>query len=793
MRKSLHSLQEITPMMRLPSLIIIMCCIVVVLVGVSPLPSQAQEGASFVLETNLPASNTKYPQLAVDANGVYVSATDGISSENNGTVKLWIKGEEDNVFPAPIALGSVLTGKAQDWYQTAVTTAPTGEVYVLWIDQVAKTIQFRRREPGGAWNPATFEVMRGHMFAVEPALAVRTNGQIVAAWRDDKNINFSYSNDRGTTWSAVGSVPGALAYKSQTAMAAGPNGELAITFTRDTPRPLHVMVALWNGTGFNPPVDVNGSTSAVFADASVSFSPDPAPNTRIVVAFRGADDGIFFAEKLVSNFSGPWTATQLISGKGDGRVNVDYDQQGNLHLAWIRQGTNRNVNQLFYAVRPVNQGFLPVVSAPTVAPVFNAWGDARIGVRSYMHVVHELFQGTVPLPRYVLFRAPGAIFGSRPQIENDAPVIGGDGKVSVNVTFPDLGTTNLPDQVRWRWGAPPTDTENDSGGWQPFNPTGPTSILTVPIPDSLRTDVGCVERVLYTQLRRTENNLIDQVRSDAVVIDTGVLASVTVGNPFSRLRTSPFTALAPADLISEGGANDGHPDYTRIQSVYVEIRNLGDCSGLQNFALAPNTTVLNSVSNMTISGGRFANILPYPDIVTEGSLPVVIRIRDALNNSIVINRTLIYDNTPPVLNGGSLQVLPIPGSATIIVNLEFTNIAVTDNLYPGRGFWGVWLANSRTPVADPANDPNLVWFPVEAPGDSNSFTITWSLASGLTEDQLTPGPYYVYARILDGAGNPSVSGSAGPNSSLSAALLPAATITLDQVTFPKVYVPLLQR
>lgn len=136
-------------MMRLPSLIIIMCCIVVVLVGVSPLPSQAQEGASFVLETNLPASNTKYPQLAVDANGVYVSATDGISSENNGTVKLWIKGEEDNVFPAPIALGSVLTGKAQDWYQTAVTTAPTGEVYVLWIDQVAKTIQFRRREPGG--------------------------------------------------------------------------------------------------------------------------------------------------------------------------------------------------------------------------------------------------------------------------------------------------------------------------------------------------------------------------------------------------------------------------------------------------------------------------------------------------------------------------------------------------------------------------------------------------------------------------------------------------------------------
>ncbi|GIV94981.1 MAG: hypothetical protein KatS3mg056_3690 [Chloroflexus sp.] len=780
-------------MLRTTSLMTIICFIVVTLAGLLPVPSQAQEGASFIREIDIAASNTKYPQLAVDSNGVYVSATDGISSSEDGTVKLWVKGEEDAAFPAPLALGSVAAGIAQDWVQTAVATAPTGEVYVLWIDQVAKTIKFRRREPGGAWNPATFEIMRGHIFAVEPAMAVRTNGQIVAAWRDDKNINYAFSNDRGTTWSAVGSVPGALAYKSQTAMAAGPNGELAITFTRDTPRPLHVMVALWTGTGFGTPVDVNGSTSAVFADASVAFSADPAPNTRIAVAFRGADDGIFFAEKLVSNFSGPWSAATLISGKGDGRVNIDYDQRGNLHMAWIRQGTSRSVNQLFYAVRPVNQGFLPVVSAPTVAPVFNAWADARVGVRSYMHVVHEFFQGTAPRPRYALFQAPGATFGSRPLIENDVAVVGGDSKVTVNVTFPDLTTSNLPDQVRWRWGAPPTDTENDSGGWQPFNPSGPTSVLTVPIPESLRTDAGCVERVLYTQLRRSENNLIDQVRSDAVIIDAGVLASATVGNPFSRLKTSPFTGITTADTIGEGGASDGHPDYTRVPAIYVELRSVGDCSGLQNFALAPNTTALNSVSTLAISGNRFANILPYPDTVAEGPLPVVVRMRDTLGNSMHLTRTLIYDVTPPVLNGGTLQVQPIPGSATIIVNLEFSNIAVTDNLYPGRGFWGVWLANSRVPVANPATDPSLVWFPVAAPGDTNSFNVVWSLASGLPEEQLTPGPYYVYARILDGAGNPSVSGSPTTTAQPAAAVLPAGVITLDQVTFPQVYVPLLNR
>lgn len=314
-------------MVRIASLAVtFVLAIATVLVGTGPFSLQAQEGAAFILETTLPASNTKYPQVAVDANGVYVSAVDGIPDD--GIAKLWIKGEEAPAFPAPLALGTVSAGFAPDWYQTAVATAPTGEVYVLWIDQAGKTIKFRRRESNGAWDPATFEVMRGHIFAVEPALAVRTNGQVVAAWRDDKNIRFAFSNDRGATWSAVGTITAVEAYKSQTALAAGPNGELAITFTRNDPRPLHAMVALWNGTSFNPPVDVNGSTSAVFADASVSFSSDPAPNTRIAVAFRGADDGIFFAEKLVSDFSAPWSTIQLINGKGDGRVSIDYDQRG---------------------------------------------------------------------------------------------------------------------------------------------------------------------------------------------------------------------------------------------------------------------------------------------------------------------------------------------------------------------------------------------------------------------------------------------------------------------------------
>ncbi|MEJ5344471.1 MAG: exo-alpha-sialidase [Chloroflexus sp.] len=779
-------------------------CLLALIVGILPLatPSAAQSGAQLLVETILSDSvNLKFPQAATHGDKVYVIGIADSSDDSEGKVRVWTKTEAALNFPSPLTIGTTArTSLSSSYINSAITTSSTGEVLALWIDQAAKIVRFRKRDVAGNWGPAV-EVTRSIVFPVRPALTIvnggSQNGRIIAVWRDeltvgDPSIYYTFSDNGGASWAPVVRAFSMKVYASSVQLASGTNGEVVLTFTRDTPRPLHTMVALWQGSGFGTPVDVNLGDTAAYADSGVSIY-----NGKVYVGFRHVDNGIFYAEKNISSLfdNQPWSRTLILNGKGDGKISVHLDFYGNMHLSFIETPStgNRRQNRLHYAVRLTNGTFLGPVSSSTSGPLFNAWGVSSWAGGFYMHVAHEFFNGDIPFLRYALFQAPGAAFGSRPLIENDVAVVGGDGKVTVNVTFPDLATSNLPDQVRWRWGAPPTDTENDSGGWQPFNPSGPTSVLTVPIPESLRTDAGCVERVLYTQLRRSENNLIDQVRSDAVIIDAGVLASATVSNPFSRLKTSPFTGITTADTIGEGGASDGHPDYTRVPAIYVELRSVGDCSGLQNFALAPNATALNSVSTLAISGNRFANILPYPDTVAEGPLPVVVRMRDTLGNSMHLTRTLIYDVTPPVLNGGTLQVQPIPGSATVIVNLEFSSIAVTDNLYPGRGFWGVWLANSRVPIADPANDPSLVWFPVAAPGDANSFSVVWSLASGLPEDQLTPGPYYVYARILDGAGNPSVSGSPTTTAQPAAAVLPAGVITLDQVTFPQVYVPLLSR
>ena len=759
--------------------------VLALLAGLAPIatPVTAQSFPRLIVETVLANGlDLKVPQVATAGSEVHLIGIAESSGASGGKVRVWTKNEGSISFPTPVTLGTTARGSIKpDFINSAIATSPDGEVMTLWIDQAAKVVRFRKRDTAGNWGP-TFEVTRNIVFAVRPALTVVNggpqSGRIIAVWRDDsgkdarnEGIYYTYSDNGGASWAPVQRAFGMKVYLAVVQLASGPNGAVALTFTRDTPRPLHVMVALWTGSGFSAPVDVNLGDGAGYADSSVAIY-----NDRIFVGYRHAEKGIFYAEKpLASLFDNqPWPRARLLNEKGDGQVTVSTDPYGNLHFSWIRTpADNRNQNRLGYAVRLANGTFLGPIESATSGPLFNAWGASSSASGFYLHVAHEQFAGEIPFLRYALFQAPGSPFGSVPLIEGGAERVGGDGRTSVQVTFPGLTAPHVPDQVRWRWDAPPTDTENDSGGWQAFTPTGPTSVLTVPIPPGLLTDDGCVERVLYTQLRRSADNLVDQVRSDAVIIDRGVRSHVVLANPFSRMN--PFLTSVT------GGARDGHPDYTRVPEVFVELRSLGDCSGLQRFALATHAAGLPSAQNVSIGGTQFVGTRPYPSTISEGPMPVVLRVYDALDNSMTVARTLTYDVTPPTLHGGTMQVQPIAGSPSIIVNLQFNNLSVTDNLYPGRGFWGVWLANSRSAVADPATDPNLVWIPVEAPGNGTSFSLVWSLASGLPETQVTAGTYYVYARVLDGAGNPS------------ATVLPAATISIPTITTPKIFVPVVSR
>jgi hypothetical protein len=163
-------------------------------------------------------------------------------------------------------------------------------------------------------------------------------------------------------------------------------------------------------------------------------------------------------------------------------------------------------------------------------------------------------------------------------------------------------------------------------------------------------------------------------------------------------------------------------------------------------------------------------------------------VRDVVNNVANSDLSIIYDNVKPVFNVAGSGPTPLAASANpsgnLFQDLTFTNINATDDLYRTgtRQFWGVWVANSRTPVADPLTDANLVWSPIQAPGTGTSFTLKdWSLGSGIAKANVTAGAYYIYVRVLDGAGNPSDG---------------VTSITLNFAsapTAPAMYLPLVRR
>jgi hypothetical protein len=223
--------------------------------------------------------------------------------------------------------------------------------------------------------------------------------------------------------------------------------------------------------------------------------------------------------------------------------------------------------------------------------------------------------------------------------------------------------------------------------------------------------------------------------------------------------------------------------------VFIEIDGRGECSGLRDFALGIDANNLGTP--YAINDNYFANFIPLPDAgdLTEGPIPLILRVRDNAGNQEAFPYTIIYDRTAPAVdveNSGTAEQEPLeinPGNddSELVVNLDFNNIAVSDNLYPGSGVWGLWVTNSRE-LADPlSSNLALDWQTVPLGSTENTFRLpNWSLASGLSANEITPGIYYVIACFMDGAGNVS-------NACL------VEEVEVNSVDLPKDYLPFLQR
>jgi hypothetical protein len=293
-----------------------------------------------------------------------------------------------------------------------------------------------------------------------------------------------------------------------------------------------------------------------------------------------------------------------------------------------------------------------------------------------------------------------------------------------------------------------------------------TSIPPVTVPAG-----GCVHTVY---VRLFKNGGGGKPFSDNIQVDSTVDASVRMSNP--HMIGLPTSGGAP-------GAQDGDPRYTRDLAFYLGIGDAGECSGLLNFSVQGG-------SSGAIPAGGFAATVPLPGPSTPPARDVNVTVTDKIGNSQNYQTSLIFDSGPPTLVTANNPTVTAPLSATnIIVPLSFDNITVNDaiygtqgeNLNQGKRFWGVWIANSRTPTP-PATADLAKWIPVEVRTPDSTFSINWSLFGGLDSQAKTAGDYYVFVKFLDGAGNPTT------------ATIETAKITLQSgFTRPTLDVPVIRR
>ncbi len=680
---------------------------------------RGQDGAAPRLEAQaaLPgAVQTKLPRVVLSAGQAHVAA-----NARRLDATYWAA-PADGAFGAPERLGAA--EDQPDYSSAAITAAPDGTLYVAWINQPERTIYLRSRPPGGGWsNPSV--VVRGAAFPVNVTLAAEANGLFVA-WRNpDQPFVFSRSTDGGVRWSHPQTFGRAAGYNAAGLAAGGDRA--AIAYTRGEADQLQIYAGLWDGQTFaaSRVTPLNAS----YADPGIAVAPDG----RVVAAWRGIAErgptsGVFLAERAAD---GSWPSAQLIAGKVIGPVTPAFDVAGGLHLFWI--GEAGGAIKLWYAQQPRGG----VWSAPVGAVVpggalFNAHGAVGVALNGaqYGHAVSELFVGDRLTAHTFRFATGGQ---ARP---NATPILAaGQARSAAPTLALDFqNVAGAPTELRWRWGAPPTDADL----WQPFGPT------TIVVPHGVG-KTACQELRLFTQVRGVAG-LQEPATSATITLDQDVQATVR------------------ADNI------DGAPGYARTSTAWLAINGAAECSGI--IAVSLNGTALQFDATAK-------RLLQIPLDTTEGAQQLTLRLTDGLGNTRDYTQTMIYDVTAPETAGGDLTLQADP-AASVLQTLTLRNLRYTDAasdapwalavaITPTNGVESAWqtIPLTKQAISRPIDDTFMLRAEV-------------SLAALLPTEQLRPGTYTLDVRLVDPAGNRSASGA-------------KAILELIDITYPRLYLPALRR
>lgn len=733
------------------------------LVGLLPAATSAQTPISLVVQQTLPsASQVKYPDVAVANRNVSVS---GSASRN--TAQAWLKTVDQTTFGEPTELGDA--NGFQDYINTAVSGRSDGTLTYAWLENDDNSpIIVKQRYANGTFSD-NVTALGGGRFRVYVDVASNNAGTTVIVWSESKRFRYLYSTGGDITrWFGTGVVAD-FDSLNRPILAVGPNNLIGVAFGSAEG---DIYYGQWNGSGFT--VEKVADTGDYLADPTMTFLPNGTP----VVAWRRVGPGYYYAKRAGVN---NWPASQLSNDEIVSTAAIASDEAGNLAFGWSDITSGRTLSVKLAYATPADVFSGPVVVADRdFRP--NLQMASTVTDRTQINMVSERFGGSGLVADYFLLTAVGAgTMGAQPQVTsaatlNGLPVVRGTNGVSVG--FREVAGT--PNQIRWRWGAPPTDGQNDSNNWVTF-----TNPISVPIDSSVNTS-DCRAETLFTQVRNG-TTLETSPKQISMIVDRKVSGSLRAVNPYIGNKLPVFTNTSegeawPFDLSSNGGASDGHPNYTREPLFYLEAVGGNDCVGLEQFRYGSSAGSLGRPYG--IVDELFANVLPLPNPSNTGQGPrsLVVRLSDDIGNDIDYTTTITYDSIKPVLaNGASFTITPDP-RATAIVNLSFSSVNVSDS-YPG-GYWGAWVANSLTPLSNPLSEEDLIWSPAPMdPAGASPVLEDWSLLTGLnrTAKSFTGSQtFYVYVRFLDGAGNPTDR-------------VISQQITLANVTGPTMYAPFIRR
>jgi len=651
-------------------------------------------------------------------------------------------------------------------YNTAsVAVSPVDDsVHVVWADTGRGGdgyMFYSRRLPNGSWTEP-LKISSVGRFAHYPHATVDTTGRIWAVWSAEDpsgndNIFYRYSADNGLTWQPgkEGKIDDQNAKRPW--IAADKTGGVHVTWWRYEGG---VWYARWTGNSWSK----EGIPSGGFnADPSITVDP----NNRIHLAWRRqrgfAAWDIYYATKLVGASSHDWDIGQLYRGGNIDKTVVIYaDEQSTLHLAWY---DTLKGNEVWYTRRPAGADWLSPPINVSNDGLFNINADVvgrtdANGMRA--HVVFESWFGGDRDVRIQHVQVGNVVppAAAQPVIRGQALSNGLKGTKNPDLTVDFTNVNGSPDQIRYHFGSPPT--ANDI--WRPF-------ATTMTISSNASAD-SCAPIYLYTQVRNSTNNQVQQTASsDLIIVDQGIQAPVPI-------RSTRSILIGDADYINT-------PAY-----VYNVVPEPWPCAGIASYHaldVAPadpvhtgsdtsNHVVTLSTQGWQTEGGGFA----------ERDVTARVTLADVLCNTTTTQETLHYDADPPQVASGTATATNNSGGSAI-GTLDLANINVTDDSYgtrPGvpstKAYWGVWVLVSATNLGTPTEaDFNNHGVVVQVPHGQASADISL-IGDGMPEQGKTmkaPGARFIYIRFIDGAGNVS-------------SQIKSAQATLDQgYSVPRVYLP----